>query len=121
MFGEANQAQFKCPGPAHGEAPGWRRHGLSPCRFPGAICAYPEPQYTTPSAMDGTSITQPALSKLQRIFPVLAFQGVNQSRVQPPHTCLRSPPPRHPYRIAPFVGSAVWQAIRPVRALWDPT
>src|SRR5450432_1820632 len=84
--------------------------------FPGAICAYPEPQYTTPSAIDGPSITEPPLSKLQRIFPVLADSAYINPEYDPayitPFATLTAP-----ISTAPLVGSAVCQTIRPVRTL----
>src|ERR1043166_902789 len=35
-----------------------------------AMCLYPEPQNTTPFAIDGPSSTEPPLAKVHRIFPL---------------------------------------------------
>src|SRR5258706_9903239 len=40
--------------------------------MPGAMLRYPEPQYTLPSTIDGASMTEPPLAKVNRTAPVRA-------------------------------------------------
>src|SRR5258708_37287592 len=82
--------------------------------MPGAMLRYPDPQYTVPFTIDGASITEPPLAKLNNTAPVLACSAYIAPEDDPanitPLATLTAPG-----STAPAVGSPLCQMMRPSR------